>query len=238
MAIVKMRKLNLVGLAYDKDAVLNALHKTNATEITLHAQVENTTAIESDTESMKSYLLSVESALEVLCSAVEAVEKEKGEKKPEVLKNGFDVAYSDFMSAKEKKAEVDATVEKINALTDEKNKRTAELSKVRKQIKDAEIYANLQTPFEAFAGTPSTRARLGVVPTQNYEALEKAVAETELCAMEKLNADGNGALVFLKTLLAEYGTPCADGELPDAFLREHGKLLAEKDAIEKLTIGL
>ena len=42
----------------------------------------------------------------------------------------------------------------------------------------------------------------------------------------------------VKTLLAEYGTPCADGALPDAFLREHGKLLAEGDAIEKLTIGL
>ena len=42
----------------------------------------------------------------------------------------------------------------------------------------------------------------------------------------------------VRTLLAEYGTPCADGELPDAFLREHGKLLAENDAIEKLTIGL
>lgn len=42
----------------------------------------------------------------------------------------------------------------------------------------------------------------------------------------------------VKTLLAEYGTPCADGALPDAFLREHGKLLAEDDAIEKLTLGL
>ena len=42
----------------------------------------------------------------------------------------------------------------------------------------------------------------------------------------------------VRTLLAEYGVPCADGALPDAFLREHGKLLAEDDAIEKLTIGL
>lgn len=42
----------------------------------------------------------------------------------------------------------------------------------------------------------------------------------------------------VRTLLAEYGAPCADGDLPDAFLREHGKLLAEGDAIEKLTIGL
>ena len=42
----------------------------------------------------------------------------------------------------------------------------------------------------------------------------------------------------VRTLLSEYGSPCADGVMPTAFLREHGKLLAENDAIEKLTIGL
>ena len=197
MAIVKMRKLNLVGLSYDKDAVLNALHKTNATEVTLHAHTDNTVAIESDTEGMRSYLASVENALGVLCAAVETAEKANGEKKPEVLKDGFDVAYSDFMAAKDNKAEVDAAVEKINALTDGKNKCTAELARVRKQIKDAEIYAKLKTPFEAFADTQNTRARLGVVPMQNRDALEKAVAETELCAMETLNTDGDSALVFV-----------------------------------------
>ena len=41
-----------------------------------------------------------------------------------------------------------------------------------------------------------------------------------------------------KQLLAEYGTLCAEGTLPLSFLREHGKLLCENDAIEKLTIGL
>ena len=41
-----------------------------------------------------------------------------------------------------------------------------------------------------------------------------------------------------KAVLSEYGTPCPDGELSLAFLQEHGKLLADGDAIEKLTIGL
>lgn len=197
MAIVKMRKLNLVGLSYDKDAVLNALHKTNATEITLHAYTDNTVALESDTEGMKSYLAAVENALGTLCSAVEAAEKANGEKKPEVLKDGFDVAYSDFIAAKESKANVDATVEKINALTDEKNKCTAELARVRKQIKDAEIYADLKTPFAAFADTQNTRARLGIIPAQNSDGLEKSLAEIELCSMETLRENGDYALVFV-----------------------------------------
>ena len=41
-----------------------------------------------------------------------------------------------------------------------------------------------------------------------------------------------------RMILSEYGAPCADNALIPAVLREHGKLLAERDAIEKLTIGL
>lgn len=206
MAIVKMRKLHLVGLSYDKDAVLNALHKTNATEVTTHADTEHTVAMTGDTEGMKTYLASVETALSVLCAVVENVEKDKGEKKPEVLKDGFDVTYSDFIAAKDKKADVDATVERINALTDEKNKCLAELGKVRKRIKDAEIYAAVKTPFRAFCDTQNTRARLGVVPAQNHDAVKTALSEMELCAAETLRMDGENALVFItahKSVAAE-----------------------------------
>ena len=42
----------------------------------------------------------------------------------------------------------------------------------------------------------------------------------------------------IRMLLSEYGENCADGTMQAAWLREHGKLLAEGDAIEKLTIGL
>ena len=40
-----------------------------------------------------------------------------------------------------------------------------------------------------------------------------------------------------RTILAEYGTVCADNALAAAVLCEHGKLLAEHDAVEKLTPG-
>lgn len=40
-----------------------------------------------------------------------------------------------------------------------------------------------------------------------------------------------------KALLSEYGTSFGDGAHSGRFLREHGKLLAENDAIEKLTLG-
>ena len=39
-----------------------------------------------------------------------------------------------------------------------------------------------------------------------------------------------------RMILSEYGMVCSDNALAPAVLREHGKLLAECDAIEKLTI--
>ena len=130
MAIVKMQKLNLIAMSYDKDIVLNALQRTGAVEVTLHAETEYTTVPETNAEDLKTYLASVEAALSSLSGAVDEFEKENGVKTG-VTKDGFDVAYSEFMSAKDKRAEADGAVERIHALTDRKNELKAELAKLK-----------------------------------------------------------------------------------------------------------
>ena len=52
MAIVSMSKLNLVAMSYDKDAILNALQKTGATEIKLHYEAENNVPLTADCEEL------------------------------------------------------------------------------------------------------------------------------------------------------------------------------------------
>lgn len=194
MAIVKMRKLNLIAMSYDKDAVLNALQRTNAAEVILHADTENTVIPVFDSEEDRAYYASVESALQNLCGAVERRRKESGEKS-DVLRDGFDVSYSEFLAAKDRKAEADALAAKINALTDEKNTLKAEAAKLAKQKEQASVYAALQTPFKAFADTAHTRVRLGVLPASVKDGLAEALRENELCALQILNADGESALI-------------------------------------------
>lgn len=242
MAIVNMRKLNIVAMSYDKDALLNALHRTNAAEITLHAETDNTVVPEADVEGLKTRISSIEAALAALCSAVENREKELGQKSG-VLKDGFDVTYSEFMSAKDSKEDVEAAVEKINALTDEKNILTAELAKIKRQKSAAEIYAPLTTPFEAFCDTAHTRARLGLVPVQSREALENALTETELCAYEVLNTNGEYALLFVtahKTATGEVdGTLSAYGfsECPHKGKQTGADICADLQKKEKETLA-
>ena len=52
-------------------------------------------------------------------------------------------------------------------------------------------------PFEAFCDTAHTRARLGLIPVQSREAVESDLKETELCAYEALNANGEYVLLFV-----------------------------------------
>ena len=77
MAVVEMSKINLVGMSYDRDKILNALQKTQATEIKLHSETENTMPLETDTEALRERLSKGETALEVLLSRVESHYKEQ-----------------------------------------------------------------------------------------------------------------------------------------------------------------
>lgn len=70
MAVAEMVKLNLAGMAYEKDALLNALQRTGATEIKMHYEAENTSVLTSDCENLRLNLVKTETALERLLYAV------------------------------------------------------------------------------------------------------------------------------------------------------------------------
>nr|MBR6778298.1 hypothetical protein [Clostridia bacterium] len=196
MAIVKMRKLHLIAMSYDKDAVLDALQRTGAAEITLHEDVENTAPLQANGEDLRAYLAFVEAALTALCNAVENRLKESGEKS-DVLKDGFDVTYSEFIAAKDQKAGIDQIVERVNALTDERNALKAELAKVMRAKQTAEIYSVLHTPFGTFKDTAHTRGRIGTVAATAKESLVQELSVQDLCSFEILNANGAEVLLFV-----------------------------------------
>ena len=194
MAIVKMRKLNLIGMSYEKDAVLDALHRTNAVDITLHAEFEDTAVSVVDVEEERAYYAEVESTLETLCLAVENYRKGRGDKTP-VIQDGFDVSYSEFLEFRNKKETFDALLEKVRCLTDEKNGLKGELAKARKEKSEAQIYAEIEQPFASFLDTAHTCVRLGVIPLTSKDGLVKSIEEEPFCDVEILKTIENGALI-------------------------------------------
>ncbi|MGN0808139.1 MAG: V-type ATP synthase subunit I [Candidatus Coproplasma sp.] len=195
MAIVEMSKLKLVAMSYDRDMILNALQRTNATEIKLQYEDENTVAMSSDCEQLKVYLSSVEDALSYVSAATEAHNNEN-KIKSDVLKDGFEVSYSEFMSAKDKKEETDALVERIKNLEKRKKGLDSELNGLRRTISSAEIYSAVNSPLNGFKDTLHTKIRLGTIPVPLKEDFFNAAKDDPLSAFSVINSDEDNVLVL------------------------------------------
>ena len=196
MSIVKMRKLNLVAMSYNKDAVLNTLQRTGAVEIITHTAAENTVAIPYNAEIAKEKLLAVESAIETLSKCVEERQKQTGQQ-TDGLQDGFDVTYSEFFAAGEYADNVRKLLREIELLTEKKKLMKAELAKEEKSKESLAIYAELQTPFSHFSNTPHTKVRLGVLPVTQKEGLQAALSGIELCSFETLFLQGGQLLMYV-----------------------------------------
>ena len=131
-----MIKLNLAGMSYEKDKVLDAMQKTGATEVKLHSEAENTEIMQADCESLRLYLAETESVITKLSEFADAYNKEY-KLKSDDLKDGFGVSYTDFMSALSNKEKVDGLKETVEKLLSEKRELTGELAKVRRTLLSA-----------------------------------------------------------------------------------------------------
>lgn len=212
MAIAEMQKFNLVAMSYDKEAVLNALQRTGAVEVKLHAETEDTSVPPVDADELRAYISHLESALSLLSGAVENYNQDN-KIKSGVLKDGFDVSYSEFMAAGDKKAEMDCLAVRIEALSSEKNDLQAELSAAKRTLLAARVYSALEVPFSFFSDTLHARVKLGTVPAAVREELLKNFAEQDLVCAEVLASDAETALlcvVFHREIAAE-----AEGRLSD-----------------------
>lgn len=195
MAVVEMRKLRLIAMSYDKDAILNALQRTNAVEV-VTASTDDAIVPEREETSDRNYAVSVETAMESLCVAIGKIEREKGEKS-EYLKDGFDVSYTEFMEIPQKKSEMDELVQTIHRLSDERNQKIADLAKLEREIAQAQVYASVELPFSEFSDTAHTRVRLGTIPLQSRATLSDALAAQPLASMEVVAETSEEALVCL-----------------------------------------
>ena len=194
MAIVSMSKLNLVAMSYDKDAILNALQKTGATEIKLHYEAENTVPLTADCEELRAYLNSLEAVLSCLTQEAESYNK-ANKIKTDALADGFEVSYGEFISAGGLKTEADALAQKVNALVAERKEASAGLIKLKKSAETAEIYSALLQPFNYYCDTAHTMVRLGTVAANSLDNLLKEAEGTELLSVSTLANDNERALI-------------------------------------------
>lgn len=194
MAVAEMSKLNLVAMSYDRDRLLNALQRTGATEVKTHYEVENTSPVTENSESLSGQVNRIDGALNLLAAEVSAYNKDN-KVKTDDLKDGFSVSYREFIGANSLKEECDAVVDKINLLFDERRTLAAEKTKLERAQSTSEIYACVTEKFGEFASTTHTKVKLGTIPLEQLEPLIKETGLKELCSLTSLNVSGDTALI-------------------------------------------
>lgn len=213
MAVVEMGKLNLVAMSYERDKVLNALQKTGATEIKLHSQTEYASPVTADCESLKEYLSGLEDALSKITESVNKYISQN-KLKEDLPADGFEITYSEFIGAKDLKAEADRTVEEVNRLSDERKKCSAELAKVRRTLAEAEIYASVKQPLK-IENTAHARFKTGTIPAAATGNFIQSIAELPLASYSFLAVGDESALVMVAAHKSET-------EKTDALLQTFG----------------
>ena len=202
--IVKMKKLHLIAMAYERDNILNVLQRTSAAEVTTHAEKELTSPLVAEGGELSGYLASLEAALALLTREADRYAKEH-KKKLEVVPDGFAVSYSDFMAASDNKQECDALVAQVNKLAEERGALLQEGARLERTLAQARRFAPLTRPFDDFADTAHTKTLLGTADLNAQESLKKAFADIPLAALQiEAREDCILALVTVhRTALAE-----------------------------------
>ena len=189
-----MSKINLVGMSYDRDKILNSLQRTQATEIKLHSETENTVPLEADTEALRERLLKGEAALEVLLLRVENYYKEHKQKSENT--GDVEISYSEFMSARDNVADAEKLISRIDSLLDNEKELNSELLRVNRLISSAKIYSEYKGPLHV-EGTAHTLTRLGTIPSQMKESFIKGAENLPLLSYAFSSSDGESELVTL-----------------------------------------
>ena len=160
--IVEMRKLNLVAMSYERDAILNALHKSNVAEMKWQTEEAETVPVQADAEPLREYHASLVNTLETLVQEAESYAKEH-KQKLSLPKDGFEVSYEQFMNAASDRDRADTLMREVGAMSDERNECKAKLTKLTREIGAAQAYRTLTKPFSYFSETAHTRTVLGTI---------------------------------------------------------------------------
>jgi len=217
VAIAKMKKLHLIGMAYDRDRILNALHKTNAAEIIYQTEKVDTLPMKVSGEALSVRIAAVEAALTALVTETDRFEKESGVKSS-MEKDGFDVSYAEFMSVKDRQDEAEEVLSKVATLVDRRNALKGDLTKAKRELDVAKIYENVSLPFSIYKDTAHTRVRVGALPYSAKLPVTEELSQIELCEIEEISVDEQVAVAVyshkddapnVDAVLAAYGfTEC------------------------------
>lgn len=189
MAILEMSKIRLLGLEYQKNEILDCLHKSGCVELRDTAETENT-SLANKSENKKDLQLIYSRVQNAIAFVSEICERRKKEIDKDLLLDDFAVSYKDFSLCYQRKKEYESIVLELetlkNLLSDYKTEKIR-LNNLSSQIS---VYESVKERFCDFSGTEKTVCFLGTVKKENLEKI-KVFAHDIKCAYLKVYKEDN-----------------------------------------------
>ncbi len=196
--IVKMRKLRLAALSYDRDSILNALERTRAVEINERALPEEEPRAEEigeragfGREALAAYLASLEETLAAIAAAAPSSRKEKP------LADGFAVGYEEFLAAKNYRGRADELVGRVASLNAEKEELASEIARLEREIASARPYSPFLRSFSSLRPSAHTALFFGFAGASALDGLKAGLAALGLAAFEETETEGGSLLLVV-----------------------------------------
>lgn len=189
MAIAKMLKMKLIGVADEQDALLNALHKTGAIELKECEPMFEGKKVPSDLSEVSKKRNSCENALNIITRFA----KKRG---LAVLEDGFAVSYDDFTGVSKSEGKILSIADKAAALYDEYNALGAKIVALKNEKSGYEAYLPLKNKFSDYINTQKTNSRLGTVDGRGYQRLVAALSADGAPLMAVFNEGGDKHVII------------------------------------------
>ena len=176
MAIVEMTKIKCIGLAYQKEAILNTLHKIGCVEIFATEEKENTVLItnEKEKEEITEKYQNTKKTIDFILDIIEkSKEKSYGIADTKDLTKNFFVSYDDFISIPNKEIELSYTVYKTGEYADALLSKKTEKIKLNNLCSQLEPYIDLKEKFSDYKDTKTTKVVLGTIKAENIQELKE-----------------------------------------------------------------
>lgn len=198
MAIVKMSKLKLIGLSYEKEKILDALHKTRLVELRTPVEIEDTFLVtdEKKRDGIKTKIDVLDRTIEFLSDNIDKQKKNKDfPKELEDIDSNLIVSYDEFINASKNEGELYKVVniiEQDKSTLSEIKTSAQKLNNLRIQL---EPFTCIKDSFSSFKDTALTKCFLGTISENSIDVLKERFIEDELVSLEFYSA-GTTAIVF------------------------------------------
>lgn len=197
MAISEMSRMTLVGLKSDKSAVLDALQRTGAVQITPSDEYELAPRGQSSGEegaaAESAIIARAEHVLEYLTKELDDAPKTlKGEG---IAKDGIGVSSETFFAVGKENEEYEKILSDAEKIESERAENRSQLASVAAARKTYADYECVTDSFASFADTGCTAVYLGIVPFDKTTALEEQFASLETATYRIIGNAQRGAVV-------------------------------------------